>query len=617
MRSKNDTANEEEPARTRAFKLEEMLRQPEPPFANPFAEDGGFGGLGGARRRDKQNGRKEESDDENHDEDDEEEDEESDDDYRAGRASTSKSKSTPKSRISNKKPTKTKTNTSSSSSKVQIRGKRGRSTGVITIGSSDEDENEEDGFEITEVRLNATPSKSTRSRRGDVQPKASGSGFANKTKAHVKPEPEVAFKLRRGKRNGNQRRPGRQDEEDDEDEDEVENRVEGEIKFVPLEEEDRFRIVTRGGEKRQGQEAKEAGNARNAAGAGRARDVEQEQEVAPNDPRAEVGGAEAVRAVVAPEAAVEDMDVDLDNGINHDNNNDDEEDDFWAHIPQELWDDARPAGPAAVPAPLPGPVAAPVPPQPARLLSMVDIPEIIPLVISLIPDVCPDHLRGVIEGQIFRDPARQITAEDACGEILAHLFDTDLARYPKVKDKKRKAEDEAGPSAPKKRKPDEDDGVLDVDEIEYLVDGRVNYKSEKVKLDDRKGWAYRKSATKDLLNLFPLMTQKQSVTFTLSCLHPSRTCLLIRFCCRPGSITDNLNFHIGLYVPTYLDLAFQYTLPEDQRPWRAMKVPREVDLTKQENTKAKGKAAKKVDEGAVTFAEEKEFLIGLLCASKD
>jgi hypothetical protein len=48
-----------------------------------------------------------------------------------------------------------------------------------------------------------------------------------------------------------------------------------------------------------------------------------------------------------------------------------------------------------------------------------------------------------------------------------------------------------------------------------------------------------------------------------------------------------------------------------------MKVPREVDLTKQENTKAKGKAAKKVDEGAVTFAEEKEFLIGQLCASKD
>jgi hypothetical protein len=525
MKSKNDTANEDEPVRTRAFKLEEMLRQPEPPFANPFAEDGGFGGLSGARRRDKRNGRKEESDDENDDEDNEEEDEESDD-YRAGRASTSKSKSTPKSRSLNKKPTRTRPNGSSCSSKVQTRGKRGRSTGVITIGSSDEDENEEDGFEITEVRLNATPSKSTRSRRGDGQPKASGSGSANKSKAQVKPEPEVDSGFGRGRRSGNQRKHDLRDEQDDQDEDEVENRVEGEIKFVPLEEEDRFRIVTRGqkgGEKRQSQEAKEAGNARNAAGAGRARDIEQEQEVAPNEPRAEVGVAEAVRAIVAPEAAVEDMDVDLDNGIDHDNNNDEEEDDFWAHIPQELWDDARPAGPAAVSAPVPGPVAAPVPPQPARLLSMVDIPEIIPLVVSLIPDVCPDHLRGVIEGQIFRDPARQITAEDACGEILAHLFDTDLARYPKVKDKKRKAEDEAGPSAPKKRKPDEDDGVLDVDEIEYLVDGRVNYKSEKVKLDDRKGWAYRKSATKDLLNLFPLMTLKQSVTLTPRCLHPSRT----------------------------------------------------------------------------------------------
>ena len=183
---------------------------------------------------------------------------------------------------------------------------------------------------------------------------------------------------------------------------------------------------------------------------------------------------------------------------------DDDEGDFWNHIPQELWDGARPSDRKAMSPQAQAQL------QPGRLLTMADIPDIIPLVTSLIPDVCPDHLRGVIEGQIFQDPARQISAEDACGEVVAHLFDTNLARYPKLnKEKKRKAEDEAGPSVSKHTKRVRTDDDTEDNETEYLASGRVNYRSEKIRLDERKGWAYNKGATKDLLNLFPLMTQKQ------------------------------------------------------------------------------------------------------------
>lgn len=177
---------------------------------------------------------------------------------------------------------------------------------------------------------------------------------------------------------------------------------------------------------------------------------------------------------------------------------------WYDDLPREFWADADRAALGAVAEPAVEPEI-----PAARLFTVADIPDIIPLVISLIPDVCPDHLQGVIEGQIFQDPLRQISAEDACQEIVAHLFDTDLARYPKAKNNKRKAEDEAGPSVSKKTKLGENDEDAEADESEYLDCGNVNYKSEKVRFDERKGWAYNKGATMDLLDLFPLMTQKQ------------------------------------------------------------------------------------------------------------
>lgn len=82
------------------------------------------------------------------------------------------------------------------------------------------------------------------------------------------------------------------------------------------------------------------------------------------------------------------------------------------------------------------------------------------------------------------------------------------------------------------------------------------------------------------------------------------------------SVTQILRFHLGLFVPTYLDLAFQYTLPEKQRPWHPMKQPREVDLKKADKSKAKGKrVTKKSLDGAEVFVEEKDFLISMLCES--
>jgi hypothetical protein len=153
-------------------------------------------------------------------------------------------------------------------------------------------------------------------------------------------------------------------------------------------------------------------------------------------------------------------------------------------------------------------------PLPPAILGIDDIGHLVPLIISLIPDVCPDHLDEVIRGQVFVDPGRRVSREDACTEVIARLFDTDLATYPKAKDKKRKADAEAGPSDQKKRKMGDDMGAgvqgrPDDGEAEYLANGKFNYRSEKARTAERRGWGYRKCIAKDLQNLFPEMTTKQ------------------------------------------------------------------------------------------------------------
>jgi len=163
---------------------------------------------------------------------------------------------------------------------------------------------------------------------------------------------------------------------------------------------------------------------------------------------------------------------------------------------------------------LPAIAEPPEEPSPPVILGIDDIGHLVQLIISLIPDVCPDHLDEVIRGQIFADPGRRVSAEDACTEVITQLFDTDLAAYPKAKDKKRKVEAEAGPSDPKKRKMGDESGVgvqgrPDDGEAEFLTNGRFNYKSEKARTAERQGWGYRKCTAKDLQNLFPEMTTKQ------------------------------------------------------------------------------------------------------------
>jgi hypothetical protein len=84
------------------------------------------------------------------------------------------------------------------------------------------------------------------------------------------------------------------------------------------------------------------------------------------------------------------------------------------------------------------------------------------------------------------------------------------------------------------------------------------------------------------------------------------------------SISDIITFHLGLYVPTYIDLAFQHALPDGDRPYKPMKTPRVVDFSKLLSTlakpKGKGKKATKADEdGTAVYLEEKEFLIEMLC----
>ena len=167
-------------------------------------------------------------------------------------------------------------------------------------------------------------------------------------------------------------------------------------------------------------------------------------------------------------------------------------------------------------APLQAIAQPPEEPLPPAILGIDDIAYLVPLIISLIPDVCPDHLDEVIRGQVFADPERRVSTEDACTEVITRLFDTDLATYPKAKDRKRKADAEAGPSDQKKRKMGDvvrvgvqvrpDDG-----EAEYLANGKYNYRSEKARTAERRGWGYRKCVAKDLQNLFPEMTTKQYV----------------------------------------------------------------------------------------------------------
>ena len=84
------------------------------------------------------------------------------------------------------------------------------------------------------------------------------------------------------------------------------------------------------------------------------------------------------------------------------------------------------------------------------------------------------------------------------------------------------------------------------------------------------------------------------------------------------SISDITTFHLGLYVPTYIDLAFQHALPDGDRPYKPMKTPRVVETSKLLSTlvklKGKSKKASKADEdGTAVYQEEKEFLIEMLC----
>jgi hypothetical protein len=95
---------------------------------------------------------------------------------------------------------------------------------------------------------------------------------------------------------------------------------------------------------------------------------------------------------------------------------------------------------------------------------------------------------------------------------------------------------------------------------------------------------------------------------------------LTHVCRDPISISHITTFHLGLYVPTYIDLAFQHALPEGDRPYRPIKNARLVDFTKLRSgpakSKGKGKKTTKADEdGTTVYQEEKEFLIEMLCES--
>jgi hypothetical protein len=157
-------------------------------------------------------------------------------------------------------------------------------------------------------------------------------------------------------------------------------------------------------------------------------------------------------------------------------------------------------------------------PMPKLLVGIDDIAKIISLITALVPDVCPDHLDHVIRTQIFSNPTQTFASEDACAQVLAHLFDTDDAKYPKVQkcNLKRKAEEpEAGPSSRSKRRkygPVSGEGNAtgeDDRDDEYESDGMVGFMSEKARLGERKGWGYRKGVVKDLANLFPAMSMAQ------------------------------------------------------------------------------------------------------------
>jgi hypothetical protein len=141
-------------------------------------------------------------------------------------------------------------------------------------------------------------------------------------------------------------------------------------------------------------------------------------------------------------------------------------------------------------------------------------------VVSLIPDVCPDHVMQLIDTLIFNvDKERRITESDACTQVIAHLFDEESVPYPKAGENKTKADLHNAPSGSKYKKmrymdakATDSDGWEDCEsEAEYTETGKINFASEKAGLEARTGWVYRNNSLVDLEVMFPLMNKKQYV----------------------------------------------------------------------------------------------------------
>lgn len=148
----------------------------------------------------------------------------------------------------------------------------------------------------------------------------------------------------------------------------------------------------------------------------------------------------------------------------------------------------------------------------AALLTVKDSDAIVALVLDLVPDLCPDHLNKLITTRVFSAKTRKISGSDACAEIVHILFENPAESYPKAEKNgkgkgKRRADEDAGPSNGSKKMKYRME--LDEEEEDVVEGGKINFKSEKAGIVQRRGTEYKKRTTRDLENLFTFMTQKQ------------------------------------------------------------------------------------------------------------